>query len=66
LVLQLAILALEPFNFGFQFVGTMDGPFVLSLPISDLLSQSCVLATQIRDLLAQLVEFATKLPDQIH
>ena len=64
LILELAILAAKLFDLGFEVLGPMHGPSVLSLPIPDLLPQFEVLTPQVGDFLAQLSNFATKLPHQ--
>jgi hypothetical protein len=72
LILELPVLTAKVFDLGLEVFGPMHSPSVLSLPISDLLSQFGVLTSQFRvltpqlyDFLAQLKNFATKLPHQI-
>ena len=64
LILELAVLTAKLFDLGFELLGPMHGPSVLSLPIPDLLPQFGVLTPQFGDFLAQLENFATKLPHQ--
>ena len=64
LILELAILTAKIFNLGFEVLGPMHGPSVLSLPIPDLLPQFEILTPQIGDFLAQFEDFVPKLPHQ--
>ena len=61
LVLELAILAVESFDFGFEFPFAFDGPGVHRLPVPDLLAEIEVVALQVNDFLAELANFATRL-----
>ena len=63
-ILELAVLAANLVDLGFELLGTMDRPSVLSLPIPDLLPQFGVLAPQFMNFLAQFENFTTKLPNQ--
>ena len=54
LILELAVLTAKIFNLGFEVLGPMHGPGVLSLPISDLLPQFEILTPQVGNFLAQL------------
>jgi hypothetical protein len=65
LVLELAILAAELFDFGFEFPLALDGPRVHRLPVPELLAKIEVLAPQVDDFLAELANLATKLTHQI-
>ena len=53
LILELAVLTAKLFDLGFEVLGPMHGPSVLSLPIPDLLPQFEILTPQIGDFLAQ-------------
>ena len=64
LILELAVLAAKLLDLGFELLGPMHGPSMLSLPVPDLLPQFGVLAPQFGDFLAQFDHFATKLPHQ--
>src|SRR5271166_4723882 len=64
LILELAILTAKLFDLGFKVLGSMNGPSVLSLPISDLLPQFEILTPQVGDFLTQLGNFRLKLPYQ--
>src|SRR5487761_2349103 len=64
LILELAVLAAKLLDLGFEFLGTMNGASVLSLPIPDLLPQFGILTPQFMDFLAQVENFTTKLPNQ--
>ena len=64
LILELSVLTAKIFNLGFEVLGPMHGPSVLSLPIPDLLPQFEILTPQIGNFLAQFEHFATKLPHQ--
>jgi hypothetical protein len=65
LILELAILTTELFDLGFEVLGAMHRPSMLSLPISDLLPQFEILAPQAGDFLTQLGNLAPKLPYQL-
>ncbi len=65
LILELAILTAKLFDLGFQVLGPMNGPSMLSLPISDLLPQFEILAPQVGDFLPQLGDFRPELPYQV-
>ncbi len=65
LILELSILTAKIFNFGFQVLGPMYGPSMLSFPIPDLLPQLVILTPQICNFLSQFEHFATKLPHQL-
>jgi hypothetical protein len=64
LILELSVLTAKIFNLGFEVLGSMYGPRVLSFPIPNLLPQFIVLTPQIGNFLAQLKNFVTKLPHQ--
>ena len=64
LILELSVLTAKIFNLGFEVLGPMHGPSVLSFPIPDLLPQFVVLTPQFGNFLAQLKNFVTKLPHQ--
>src|SRR6516162_6800222 len=65
LVLEPAIFTAKLLDLGFKVLGTMDGPSMLSLPISSLLPQLEILTPQVGDFLSQLSNFAPQLPDQL-
>jgi hypothetical protein len=65
LILELAILAAELFDFGFEFPLAFDRPRVHRLPIADLLAEIEVVESQSYDFLAEFANFATKLEHQI-
>jgi hypothetical protein len=65
LILELAILTEELFDLGFEVLGPMHRPSVLSLPISDLLPQFEILTPQVCDFPTQLANFRPKLPYQL-
>jgi hypothetical protein len=65
LILELSVLTAKIFNLGFEVLGPMHGPRVLSFPIPDLLPEFEILTPQVGDFLAQLGNFRTKLPYQI-
>ena len=60
LILELAVLAAKMLDLGFEVLGPMHGPSVLSLPIPDLLPQFGVLTPQIGDFLAQFEQLRDK------
>jgi hypothetical protein len=62
LILEFAVLAAKLLEFGFELLGTMHSPSMLSLPIPDLLPQFRVLAPQVSDFVAQFNHLTTKLP----
>jgi len=64
LILELAVLAPQLLDLGFELLGSMHGPSVHRLPVSRLLPQRGVLAAQSLDFLAQLDHFAMELPHQ--
>jgi hypothetical protein len=63
-ILELAVLTAKLLDFGFELLGTMNGPSMLSLPIPDLPPQFGILAPQFMDFLSQLENFTAKLPNQ--
>ena len=64
LILELAVLAANLLEFGFEFLGPRDGPGMLSLPIADLLSQFGVLTAESDDFLTEVAHFAKELANQ--
>ena len=64
MILELSVLTAKIFNLGFEVLGPMHGPRVLSFPIPNLLPQFIVLTPQFGNFLAQLKNFVTKLPHQ--
>ena len=64
-VFELAILAPELFNFGFELSLAIDRPRMHRLPIPDLFAEIEVVAPQADDFLAKRENFTTKLAHQI-
>ena len=64
LLLELAVLAAQLLEIGFESLGPLHGPSVHRLPIPDLLPQLGVLTPKAGDFLAQLEHFAAKLLNQ--
>ena len=60
LILEFSVLTAKIFNLGFEVLGPMHGPSVLSFPIPDLLPQFEILTPQIGDFLAQFEQLRDK------
>ena len=65
LVLELAILAAELFDFGLQFLGTIQRPGMHRLPVPGLFAQVEVIATEVGDFLPKLADLAAEVAHQL-
>jgi hypothetical protein len=65
LIPERSVLTAKILDLGFELLGPMHGPRVLSFPIPNLLPHFVVLTPQFGNFLAQLKNFVTKLPHQL-